>query len=87
MKVNSNKLKKISNLRKDIFNQLLKDRANNKTKIYQYSQRILFINIKGNLIEEEIKALNNRVSSIDLNDSKVLFYSSLSRESISKYYI
>ena len=65
----------------------MKNKANNKTKVYQYSQRILFINIKSNLIKEEIKALSNRVSFIDLDDSRVSSYDSLSKESISEYYI
>ena len=64
----------------------MKDKANNKTEIHQYNQETLFINIKDDLIKEEIKTLSNKVSSIDLDDSRVPSYDSLSKESISKYY-
>ena len=43
--------------------------------------------MKDDLIEEEMKALSNRVSSINLDGSRVPSYDSLSRGSISKYYI
>ena len=65
----------------------MKDKANNKTKVYQYSQKTLFINIKSDLIKKEIKALSNKVSFINLDDSKVFSYGSLNKGSIFEYYI
>ena len=85
-KVDPDELKEIPNPRKDIFNQLLKDRANNKTEVHQRGQGTLFTNVKGDLIEEEMKALSNRVSSVDLGGSRVPSHGSSSGGSISEYY-